>query len=90
MRNRKNEITRTLAARVADGTYKEGDVLPSQIDLAEEFGASHATISAAKWFLTGAGVLVHGGRKGTRIPLGAARAASQLLGQCGCPDRRGV
>jgi DNA-binding GntR family transcriptional regulator len=79
MRNRKNEIAATIAHRIVDGTYPEGSALPTQLDLAAEFEASHTTVSAAKWFLTGAGVIRHGGQNGTQVPAGARDAAVALL-----------
>lgn len=79
MKNQKDHIARTIAERVRDGQYAEGTALPSQAQLSSEFGMSQGTISSAKWLLTGAGVVVHGGRKGTQVPAGAAENAARLL-----------
>src|SRR5437660_10962403 len=45
---RKDErVVRALRARIEDGTYRPGDLLPSQHDLVREFGVSRPTVIEA-------------------------------------------
>ena len=55
-------VARILLARIADGTYRAGDVIPSRKQLCVELGVSHCSVDRAFAWLTGQGITV--GRRG--------------------------
>lgn len=67
----KDEILR----RVTQGQWGPGTLLPGEIELAHEFGASRATVNRALGELSAAGVLERRRKAGTRVRLQPLRQA---------------
>lgn len=61
---RDEEIAREIEWRIADERLKEGDKLPSERDLAEEFGVQRDTVRSALDTLIKRGVLISRARRG--------------------------
>ncbi|MFD3885034.1 GntR family transcriptional regulator [Streptomyces microflavus] len=70
MTARHDEIASALRERVASGAYKTGSKLPSEAQLARQFGASHMTVRAALGILQNAGLVEkrHGSGNYVRRP----------------------
>lgn len=51
------QIASTLRARIADGTYAKGTLLPSIIRLGEEFGVTTTTVRKALTILKDEGLI---------------------------------
>jgi DNA-binding FadR family transcriptional regulator len=62
-----SDIAQALKRRIRDGTFKPGDVLPGQRDLATQFGASLASVREAISALSAAGLLEARPGKGTTV-----------------------
>jgi DNA-binding FadR family transcriptional regulator len=62
-----NDIAQALKHRIRDGTFKPGDVLPGQRELAAQFGASLASVREAVSALSAAGWLEARPGKGTTV-----------------------
>lgn len=56
-----------LLAKIKDGQYKEGDTIPSEIDLAKNYGVSRPTIRQALQILVNEGYLEKRRRRGTIV-----------------------
>ena len=69
-----SQISERIAQRIADQTYAVGAALPSENDLAEEFGASRHTVRAALRQLQDVGLIARRRGSGT-VVLAADRAA---------------
>lgn len=64
------QIAATLKKEIANGTFPEGSVLPSETDLAERFHASRVTIRASMKLLADEGLIVRKQGKGTFVARG--------------------
>ena len=62
-----SDIALALQKRIRDGTFKPGDVLPGQRELALQFGASLASVREAVSVLSAAGLLEAKAGKGTIV-----------------------
>lgn len=62
-----SDIALALQKRIRDGTWKPGDVLPGQRELALQFGASLASVREAVSVLSAAGLLEAKAGKGTIV-----------------------
>ena len=62
-----SDIALALQKRIRDGTWKPGDVLPGQRELALQFGASLASVREAVSVLSAAGLLEARAGKGTIV-----------------------
>ena len=60
-------IKEDLLVKIKNGTYAEGDLIPSEIDLAKEYGVSRPTIRQALRILTSEGYLDRRKRRGTIV-----------------------
>ena len=69
------EIRDTLVERIRAGQLRAGEFLPSEIELAAEFGVARATVSRALGDLAEAGVVERRRRAGTRVALAPVRRA---------------
>lgn len=56
-----------LLAKIKDGLYKEGDIIPSEVDLAKNYGVSRPTIRQALQILVNEGYLEKRRRRGTIV-----------------------
>ena len=65
------QIVRYIAERISRGDWIEGDRLPSQRRLAEQFGVNRSTIVTAMEELTAYGILTSGHGGGTRVSGGS-------------------
>ncbi|MFE9687165.1 GntR family transcriptional regulator [Streptomyces sp. NPDC006285] len=77
-----DNIARTLRKRLRDGTYAAGTPLPSQAQLAAEFGVSHCPVQIAVNTLRGEGLLASHAKAGTRAVVLPARKDDGVLGAC--------
>src|ERR1017187_7966864 len=70
------QVVRALRSRIEDGTYRPGDLLPSQHDLVREFGVSRPTVIEALRILRQEGWIETQAAKGSfvrgRVPAGNA------------------
>jgi GntR family transcriptional regulator, transcriptional repressor for pyruvate dehydrogenase complex len=62
-----NDIAQQLQRRIRDGTFKPGDVLPGQRELASSFGASLSSVREAISVLSAAGLVEARAGKGTTV-----------------------
>lgn len=62
-----HQIARQLLALISDGTYRPGQRLPSEIDLAQQFGAARLTVRRAIAWLSEAGVVAVFPGRGTFV-----------------------
>jgi DNA-binding GntR family transcriptional regulator len=60
-------VATILQARIADGTYRAGDVIPSRKQLCVELGVSHCSVDRAYVWLTGQGITVSRPGRGTAV-----------------------
>lgn len=56
-----------LFAKISDGTYSEGDLIPSETDLAKQYGVSRPTMRQALKILVDEGYLERRRRRGTIV-----------------------
>lgn len=56
-----------LLAKIKDGTYVEGELIPSEVDLAKAYGVSRPTVRQALRILTNEGYLDRRKRRGTVV-----------------------
>ena len=56
-----------LLAKIKDGTYAEGDTIPSEVDLAKAYGVSRPTVRQALQILVNDGYLDRHKRRGTIV-----------------------
>lgn len=61
------QIQAALLARIQDGTYPQGSVIPKELDLAASFNVSRPTVRQAIEALVNAGYLERKRRVGTRV-----------------------
>ena len=75
-------IASELRARIARGDLAEGDLLPNERLLQEEFGVSRPTLREAMRVLEAEGLIVtpRGGSKGSRVTSPSAQQAAQYAG----------
>lgn len=75
-------IADELRARIACGDLVDGDLLPNEKSLQEEFDVSRPTLREAMRILEAEGLLVtsRGGPKGSRVTLPSARHAARYAG----------
>lgn len=62
-----NEIYDDIYAKINDGSYREGDSIPSEVDLAASYGVSRSTIRQALQALVNEGYLERRKRRGTIV-----------------------
>lgn len=67
------ELRAEIMARICDGTYPYGQLIPPEKDLANEFGCARATVNRALASLAQRGVLDRRRRVGTRVMLDVSR-----------------
>lgn len=60
-------IEQTLRARITDGTYPEGSIIPKEVDLAAEFAVSRPTVRQAIRILVNQGLLERKQHRGTLV-----------------------
>lgn len=68
----KSEVMR----RINDRLWKPGDLIPGEVELAEEFGCARATVSRALRELAETGLLDRKRKAGTRVALNPVRKAT--------------
>jgi GntR family transcriptional regulator, transcriptional repressor for pyruvate dehydrogenase complex len=61
------DIAQQLQEMLVNGTYKPGDILPSQLALAEQFGTSLATVREAVSIIAAAGLIEAQAGRGTVV-----------------------
>ena len=62
-----DQIKDDLLSKIKDGTYPEGQTIPSELELAEMYGVSRPTIRQALQILVSDGYLEKRGRRGTVV-----------------------
>lgn len=60
-------IKNDLLAKIKDGTYAQGDLIPSEVDLAKAYGVSRPTVRQALRILANEGYLDRRRRRGTVV-----------------------
>lgn len=75
------DIRDALVARIQAGDLRAGALLPSEMELAAEFGVARATVSRALGDLAAAGVVERRRRAGTRVALAPVRRARLDIAQ---------
>ena len=78
-----------LLAKIKNGTYAEGETIPSEVDLAREYGVSRPTIRQALQVLANAGYLDRRKRRGTIVSNSNAEDTTDVL-DIDCPRMQGV
>ncbi len=68
----KSEVMR----RIGDRVWQPGDLIPAEIELAEEFGCARATVNRALQSLADSGLLDRRRKAGTRVALNPVRKAT--------------
>ena len=68
----KSEVIR----RINDRQWQPGDLIPSEVELSEQFGCARATVNRALQDLADAGVLDRRRKAGTRVALNPVRKAT--------------
>lgn len=68
-----------LLAKIKNGTYAEGETIPSEVDLAREYGVSRPTIRQALQVLANAGYLDRRKRRGTVVSNSNAEDTTDVL-----------
>jgi len=63
------DVQAEVLSRIYDRTWKPGDLIPKEIDLAAEFGCSRTTVNRALRELAEAGTLDRRRKSGTRVSL---------------------
>ncbi len=84
-----NDIAQQLQRRIRDGTFKPGDVLPGQRELAVSFGASLSSVREAISVLSAAGLVEAKAGKGTTVRSvseGSSGDFEGWLGVLGSPE----
>lgn len=66
-------IRAEVMRRIADGEWRPGDLIPGEVDLAEEFGCARATVNRALQDLADAGLVERRRKAGTRVALNPVR-----------------
>jgi GntR family histidine utilization transcriptional repressor len=59
--------------RIADGDWQPGELIPGEVDLADEFGCARATVNRALQDLADAGLIERKRKAGTRVALNPVR-----------------
>lgn len=62
-----SSIKDDLLAKIKDGTYKEGDIIPPEVELAKSYGVSRPTIRQALQILANDGYIEKRKRRGTIV-----------------------
>ena len=62
-----DQIKDDLLSKIKDGTYPEGQTIPSELELAEMYGVSRPTIRQALQILVSDGYLEKRRRRGTVV-----------------------
>ncbi len=73
------QVARMLAAGIADGSYPVGSLLPTEMEMCDQFGASRPTIRAALAELQSLGMVSRRKRVGTRVEAPLAAGYRQSL-----------
>lgn len=66
------EVVRRIHAKI----WKQGDLIPNEVDLAKEFGCARATVNRALQSLADSGLLDRRRKAGTRVAVYPARKAT--------------
>ncbi len=61
------DVRGTLHARILDGTYRAGDKLPRDVDLAEDLGCARTTVQRAMQDLADSGLVERRRKGGSRV-----------------------
>jgi GntR family histidine utilization transcriptional repressor len=69
------DVIDTIVTRITKGPWGPGTLLPSEIDLAAEFGCSRSTMNRALRDITEMGLIERKRKAGTRVRLAPLRAA---------------
>ena len=62
-----SSIKDDLLAKIKDGTYKGGDIIPPEVELAKSYGVSRPTIRQALQILANDGYIEKRKRRGTIV-----------------------
>ncbi|MGE4610173.1 MAG: GntR family transcriptional regulator [Paracoccaceae bacterium] len=76
------DVKQSVLDRIRDKTWAPGTIIPTEIDLAEEFGCARATVNRAMRELADEGILDRKRKAGTRInaaPIRKAKFAIPLV-----------
>ena len=68
-------IKKNVLARIRDNTWAPDTIIPNEVDLAEEFGCSRATVNRAMRELAEEGIIDRKRRTGTRVNAAPVRSA---------------
>lgn len=66
-------IRTEVIRRIADGEWKPGELIPGEVELADEFGCARATVNRALQDLADAGLIERKRKAGTRVALNPVR-----------------
>ncbi len=75
MRKSYHDIKADVLSRIRKNIWPPGALLPSEIELAEEFGCARATVNRAMRELVGEGILERKRKAGTRVKSSPSRKA---------------
>ena len=76
------DVKQSVLRRIRDKTWAPGTIIPSEIDLADEFGCARATVNRAMRELADEGILDRKRKAGTRVnaaPIRKAKFAIPLV-----------
>ena len=66
-------IRAEVMRRIAEGEWRPGDLIPGEVELADEFGCARATVNRALQDLADAGLVERRRKAGTRVALNPVR-----------------
>lgn len=66
-------IRAEVMRRIAEGEWRPGDLIPGEVELAEEFGCARATVNRALQDLADSGLVERKRKAGTRVALNPVR-----------------
>ncbi len=69
-------IQAEVIRRITERIWQPGELIPGEVELAEEFGCARATVNRALRELAGAGLLERRRKAGTRVALNPVRKAT--------------
>ncbi len=69
------DIKKKIRRRIVEGVWRPGDLLPNEVDLAEEFGCARATVNRAMRELAEEGLVERKRKAGTRVRMAPVRQA---------------
>lgn len=72
-------IQQNIRERIQDRTWKPGDLIPGEIELAAEYGCARSTVNRAMRELANAGIVDRKRKAGTRVAVNRSRTVTGAL-----------